>query len=284
MKLKLKKADNALIIGLCVGFAAMAVTLGMILLFLSGNKPAQNDNKDDTAAVSGAPLLPPNPFTPDDFSFLGDYLTCTAAPSVLGVDVSRFQGEIDWEQVRQAGIEFVMLRAGGRGYGEEGAIYEDSLAQQNYLGAKQAGLKVGAYFFSQATSAEEAQQEADFLLQQICDWELDMPVVYDWENMGAGSRTENVDTKTLVDCTVAFCEIIRRTGRTPMVYFNPDQSEDPYYLQSLKQYDFWLAFYTEEMTFPHRVDMWQYTDCGTVPGIDAPVDLNLYFPDIKKQA
>ncbi len=283
MELKLKKPDNALIIGLCVGFAAMAVTLGMFLLFLSGSNASHDDEKTETT-VSHVSSLPPSPFTPDDFSLSGDYLTCNLMPSVLGIDISRFQGQIDWEQVRQAGIEFVMLRVGGRGYGQEGAIYEDAMAQQNYLGAKQAGLKIGAYFFSQATNAEEAQQEADFLLQQICDWELDMPVVYDWENMGAGSRTENVDTKTLVSCTIAFCEMIRRTGRTPMVYFNPDQAEDPYYLESLQQYDFWLAFYTEELTFPHRVDMWQYTDRGTVPGINAPVDLNLYFPYIKKQA
>lgn len=283
MELKLKKPDKALVIGLFAGVLAMVLTSAMICLFLYVRHCTLSAETATTQAAVTSPL-PPSPFTPDDFRLSGDYLTCTATPSVLGIDVSRYQGEIDWTQVRQAGVEFAMIRVGGRGYGEEGAIFEDAMAQQNYLGAKQAGLKIGAYFFSQAVTVEEAQQEADFVLQKISDWQLDMPVVFDWEYIGVGARTEFVDTQTLVDCTLAFCKIIRRAGLPAMVYFNPDLAQDPYYLESLMHYDFWLAFYTEEMTFPHRVDMWQYTDSGSVPGIDAPVDLNLYFPNIKKQA
>ena len=117
-----------------------------------------------------------NALAPEDFSYNGDYLACTTRAYELGVDVSSYQGEIDWQQVRDAGFAFAIIRVGGRGYGEEGRLYADETAQQDYAGAKAAGLKVGTYFFSQALNEYEASEEARFALEQIEGWELDLPL------------------------------------------------------------------------------------------------------------
>ena len=171
-----------------------------------------------------------------------------------------------------------MIRLGSRGY-ETGEIYPDDWAQKYYDGAKAAGLQVGAYFFSQAVSVEEAAEEARFALDAIKNWELEMPVVFDWEYVGSEARTGNMDPRTLTDCTRAFCRMIRRAGYTPMVYFNLSQSQNLLYMEELTEFDWWLARYDENMDFAYRVDMWQYTNQGTVPGITGNVDLNLWFPE-----
>ncbi len=202
-------------------------------------------------------------------------MTCLSGESMLGVDVSRFQGSINWTKAAKAGISFAIIRIGGRGYGEEGALYLDSKAQKNYTGAKKAGLQVGVYFFSQAVIPEEAREEAAYVLDAIKDWELDLPIVFDWEKMGADSRTADITTEELIPITKAFCETITDAGHRAMVYFNPDQARDVAYLEALLDYGFWLALYSQEMTFPYRVDIWQYTNKGKVPGFSKNVDLNL---------
>lgn len=217
---------------------------------------------------------------PQDFQYDGQYLTCISAPSELGIDVSQYQGDVDWAAVKEAGVEFVIIRLGGRGYGAEGVLYTDDMAETYYQGAKEAGLKVGVYFFSQAITAEEAQEEAELTLQIIESWDLQMPVVYDWEVIEAeNSRTRNVDPRTITDCMKAFCRVIQKAGREAMIYFNPDLSLEKVYMDEISIYRFWLAHYTEWMTYPYKVDMWQYTNVGSVPGIEGNVDLNLYFPE-----
>ena len=225
--------------------------------------------------------LPPpqqNVFTPEDFGYDGDYLTCLTDTSILGTDVSSYQKEIDWEQVKAAGFEFVMIRAGYRGYGASGKLMEDKRAQENYSGAKAAGLQVGAYFFSQAISTEEAEEEAEFAMEIIKDWELDMPLVFDWECLKENYRTVDVDARTLTDCAKVFCDRVQAEGYVPMVYFNPSQSRNDMYLAELTSYDFWLAMYSENMNYAYKVDMWQYTNKGKIPGIQGNADINLYFP------
>lgn len=218
-----------------------------------------------------------NIFTPLDFAYDGDYLTCTTAPCIRGIDVSTHQKEIDWTQVKEAGFEFVMIRLGYRG-SIEGLLFEDEWAQRNYQGAKAAGLKVGGYFFSQSVSVEEAKEEAEYALDIIDGWELDMPLVYDWEFIQEGYRTDIVDTRLLTDCTKAFCDTVKKAGYTPMVYFNPSQSRKQMHLEELTNYGFWLAMYSDQMTYEYKVDMWQYTCTGSVPGIKGNVDINLFFP------
>lgn len=234
----------------------------------------------EPAEIPQATEFPPpekNPYGKLDFQFDGRYLSCLKADTVPGIDVSYYQGKIDWNRVKEAGIHFAIVRLGYRGYGQEGKMVEDKNAVKNIEGALKAGLDVGVYFFSQAISVEEALEEADFVLERIKKYDLTMPVVYDWEYISQEARTAKMDRRTLTDCYKAFCGRIAEAGYTPMPYFNTYQSRDLMILSELEDYPFWLALYSSRMTFPYRIEMWQYTDSGSVPGIEGNVDLNLYF-------
>jgi len=227
------------------------------------------------------PTLPPpesNPYEPVDFETNDETgeITLTSGSSVKGIDVSVWQGDIDWTQVKESGVEFVIIRVGGRGL-SEGGIYTDDNAQGYYEGATAAGLKVGAYFFSQSVTVEEAVEEAEFVLDAVKDWDVQMPLVYDWEYMGQDVRTANVDSRTLTDMAKAFCDTIEEAGYEPMIYFGRSQSMEMMNLEELTDYPFWLAMYSTIMDYPYKIDMWQYTDEGSVPGIEGNVDLNLMF-------
>lgn len=213
-----------------------------------------------------------------DFSYDGDYLACTAQPYERGVDVSHFQGEIDWEQVRSAGFTFAIIRVGGRGYGEEGRLYVDESAQRNYEGAKAAGLKVGAYFFSQAITEIEAREEARYALHLVRNWDLDLPLVFDWEHMGEEARTASMEESDKIRFTKAFCKVVEDAGVQPMVYVAPWASVD--YMLAVEQYPVWLVLYSDQMTFKYHFDYWQYSCTGKVPGIEGEVDINLFMPPI----
>jgi len=237
-----------------------------------------NPTKPNLGTPPEVPDIPGNRYSEVDFAYEGDYLTCLAGESVLGIDVSSYQGQIDWEAVRQAGVEFVIIRVAGRGYGASGVLYDDDSAQANYEGATAAGLKVGAYFFSQAITVEEAQEEAAYILEKTAHWDMEMPIVFDWECEGEEYRTYGLSERTLTDCTLAFCQSGEEAGREAMIYFNPAQHNKQFYIEELTAYDFWLAMYSDFMTYPYHIDMWQYTRHGTVPGIDGDVDINLYLP------
>ena len=245
------------------------------------NPPAVVPTVPEIDPDTGEKLPEPekNPYGKLDFQYEGRYLGCIKAGTMPGIDVSYYQGEIDWEKVKASGIEFAIIRLGYRGYGAEGKLVEDKMAFDNLEGALEAGLKVGVYFFSQAVSVEEALEEADFVLKRIGKYDITMPVVYDWEYISEEARTANVDPRTLTDCYLAFCGKIEEAGYTPMAYFNTYQSRKMMYLTELEQYPFWLALYSDRMTYPYRIEMWQYTDSGRVPGIQGNVDINLMFTD-----
>ena len=220
-----------------------------------------------------------NPYEAEDFAYDGNYLTCTAGQSRLGVDVSSHQGDIDWDAVAAAGVEFAMIRIGFRGY-LEGELNEDALARTNIAGARAAGLDGGVYFFSQAISTEEAAREAAWVVAFLEEYDLQLPVVYDWEHVEASkARTAALtDRALLTDCAKSFCEVVKAAGYTPLIYFNVYQSQDLSDLAALREYGFWLAQYTDGLDFPYAVDLWQYTETGTVAGISGKVDLNLWLP------
>ncbi len=264
----------------CISVVCAAL-IGCVLFFLLQQPQAstQSPSADVAETTTTPPTSQPeeNVFTPLDFAYEGDYLTCTTAPSVLGIDVSTHQKKIDWKKVKKAGVEFVMIRLGYRG-SIQGVLFEDEWAQKNYKGAKEAGLKVGGYFFSQSISPEEAKEEAEYCLKIIKDWDVQMPIVYDWEFIQSGYRTDVVTARMLTDCTKMFCHTIEQAGYQSMVYFNPTQSRKKMHMDELTDYGFWLAMYSDEMTYEYKVDMWQYTNKGKVPGIKGNVDINLYFP------
>ena len=234
----------------------------------------------DPKPTQPRPTLAPNPYGPGDFGYSDGYLTCLAGESLLGIDVSEHQGAIHWQQVADAGIQFAMLRAGFRGWGSEGTLNEDAYWLSNFRGATAAGLQVGVYFFSQAITPEEAREEAQFVLSLLDGEVLQLPIVFDWETVGSpDARTANMTPRQLNACALAFCQEIEQAGYDAMVYFNQDQARWMYDLLALQEagYPFWLAMYTDTMTFAHKLSMWQYTDSGNVPGISTDVDMNLLF-------
>ncbi len=266
---------NALLRGLiAVSMGAVLLAVALFLLVPRGNTPVpQTDPPPETVPWITQPA---NPYGPEDFEYQGEYLACTAGSAVLGVDVSSHQGQIDWEQVRSAGMEFAIIRIGYRGY-TSGGIYADDCARANLEGARAAGLKVGVYFYSQALDEGEALREAQFCLDFLDGEKLDLPLVYDWEYAGEDTRSANMSSSALMACTRTFCEEVEQAGYEPMVYFNPHIAENLLRLEELQEYPFWLAMYSDQMTWPYEVEMWQYTASGSVPGIEGDTDINLWF-------
>ena len=192
--------------------------------------------------------------------------------------MSAWQGNIDWDKVSASGIEFAFIRVGFRGY-ESGKLNPDEYGQTNLDAAIAAGLKVGAYFFSQALTTKEVDEELSYMLKLIGNRKLDLPLVLDWEIPAANARTAGMDRRTLTDIQKHFIREVKALGLEPMVYFNWHQSENLYYLNELEDAPFWLALYQDRMTYPWKVEYWQYSDKGKVPGINGPVDMNVYMPD-----
>ena len=196
----------------------------------------------------------------------------------IGIDVSRYQGSIDWAAVKGAGVDFAMLRLGYRGYGT-GRIVLDTYFYQNLQGALANDIEVGVYFFSQAISPEEGAEEAQFCLNALEGYSITYPIVFDWEPYpsGTGARTEGLDDKILTQCAVAFCDEVENAGYQSMVYSNLTYFYLHFDLNELINYPFWLAQYNSRPSFYYHFDIWQYGDSGSVPGIDGNVDLNIHF-------
>ena len=290
-KREIPSLTKALIMVVLVLVAALA---GIMLLSLpsmteSDLPPAQlaeQPTEEPTEPpTEPEPTLPPpeeNPFGYLDFQYEGRYLKLRDGESVTGIDVSHWQKDIDWEQVKASGVDFAMIRLGYRGY-ELGGINLDSYAIANLDGAIAAGLDVGVYFFSQALTPVESEEEAYFVLEQLEPYReyITMPVVFDWEHVSnSNARTANMrDPDILTDCTLAFLQTVEAAGYRTMVYFNRTQSWKYLNLEELKDYEFWLAAYTQRMDFPYKIQMWQYTNVGKVPGVVGDCDINIYFPE-----
>ena len=227
------------------------------------------------------PGVEANSLTAEDFSDQSGRPTYTGSDyQVLrGVDVSEHQHEIDWAQVAASGVDYAYVRLGYRGY-TEGGLFEDPYFRANVEGALANGLQVSVYFFSQAISVQEAIEEAEFVLERIKDYNITLPVVYDWEKINGetASRTDNLDFSILNDCAVAFCDTMKNAGYAPAIYFNRHLGYYGYDLSRMTDYDFWFAL--PESPFPnfyYAVDMWQYSFTEQVPGIAEPTDMNLMF-------
>ena len=201
--------------------------------------------------------------------------------AIMGIDISAHNNVTDWNAVKADGIDFVMLRVGNRTYGG-GVINADTMFPQNYQNAKAAGLKIGAYFFSQAVSEDEAVEEALFTAKQLEGLTLDFPVAYDWEIIfdDDEARTDHVSVDTLTNCTLAFCQNMEKFGFSPMIYQNKRTALLKYDLPRLQGYPFWLAEYDDGPTYIYDYAMWQYSCKGTVAGVEGNVDMNLAYPEM----
>lgn len=199
--------------------------------------------------------------------------------SIAGIDVSEHQGDIDWNAVKNAGIEFAIIRVGYRTYGG-GEITLDTTFEQNLRNADAAGIKTGVYFFSQAIDPEEAIEEADAVIDAIRPYNITYPVIFDWELItGDSARTDAMTVDNLADACISFCERVKSAGYTPMIYQNKNTTMFKLDLPKLQDYDFWLAEYGDKPTYYYDYQMWQYSSTGKVPGISGEVDMNISFKD-----
>lgn len=203
--------------------------------------------------------------------------------SLAGVDVSSHQGTVDWAKVAADGIDFVIIRCGGRYYGS-GKVFEDKQFKSNIQGALDAGLQVGVYFFSQAVSQEEAREEANFVLQTLNGRELAYPVVFDWETPipseelpAEDLRAYDISGEEVTRFALAFCQQMEKNGYTACVYTNKTMAYNTFNLEELKDYALWYAEYQPAPSLYYGFRLWQYSASGTVPGISGSVDLNLCF-------
>ncbi len=198
-----------------------------------------------------------------------------------GIDVSSYQGDIDWAEVRDDGIDFAILRVGLRGYGAGGAIYADDNFDKNIRGCHENGIKVGVYFYSQAINTEEALQEAEFTLKAVSGYDIEYPIVFDWENESdVEMRTDNVSSSELSAIATTFCNRVVEAGYKTAVYMNLDNAYLRYDLSNLPNYPLWFA--SVESSVPelyYHFVIWQYTHKGSVSGIYSNVDMNIAFTD-----
>lgn len=199
--------------------------------------------------------------------------------SKMGIDVSEFQGgDIDWKQMKDSGIEFVIVRVGYRAYGESGELVKDAMFEQNIEGALEAGLEVGVYFFSQAITPGEAVEEAEFVLDLIRTYKITGPVVYDTEEIkGDTARTDGNTRQEFTNYCKVFCDTVEHAGYDSMIYANMKWMAFTLDMEELTDYDFWYADYHELPQNPYDYAIWQYSETGAVPGINANVDLNIWF-------
>lgn len=197
--------------------------------------------------------------------------------SHMGIDVSKYQGRINWQKVAAEGVEFAFLRLGLRGY-ESGKLVEDETFQANIKGATEHGIKVGVYFFSQAITEEEAVEEANFVLERIAPYNIECPVVFDVEKVGSSSaRMNQLTPQERTDVTIAFLDTIEAAGYKSMFYHNMETALLLLELERLKDYDRWFAYYGEELYYPYAYGVWQYSEKGRIDGISAEVDMNIAF-------
>lgn len=196
-----------------------------------------------------------------------------------GIDVSKYQGEIDWEAVKNDGVDYAIIRVGIRGY-SEGGIMEDEFFRRNMEGAIANEIPVGVYFFTQALNQEEALEEANFVIEMLQGYSLTYPVYLDIEDVKkADCRTNNLTVEERTNNAKVFLEAIAAAGYKPALYGNMKTYLLMLDLASLEQYDKWFAGYTLPIYYPYEYKMLQYSEKGRVAGVPGQVDVNICFED-----
>lgn len=197
----------------------------------------------------------------------------------FGIDVSKHQGEINWSEVKNSGVEFAMIRTGYRGY-TEGGIYEDVQFSNNIKGAYQNGIKVGLYFYSSAINETEAIEEAKFVLNLIKKYGVEnyvtYPITIDIEDF-EGTRNYSLSVQERTNIVKAFCNTIKNEGYKPMLYSYTYFLENKLDMNQLNSYDTWIADYYGNTWYTRDYTIWQYTDKGSINGINGNVDLNYCY-------
>ena len=207
----------------------------------------------------------------------GEFDGISLPQGTRGIDVSKYNKEIDWAKVKASGIEFAIIRAGYRGSGS-GVLVEDPYFRQNLAGAKAAGVKIGVYFFTQAVNEAEAAEEAEAVASLVNASDLALPVFLDVESSGNvnGGRADGLDVATRTAVVKSFCETVQSLGYRAGVYANKTWMTGKLNMEELAPYEKWLAQYrTSGPTYKGDYSIWQYTSNGSVDGIQGRVDLDI---------
>ena len=197
----------------------------------------------------------------------------------FGIDVSKYQSNIDWNKVKKAGVNFVIIRIGYRGYGASGTLVQDPMFEEHFTNARNAGLKVGVYFFTQAVTEDEAREEA-----QGCNWvlngrKLDYPIYYDTEastSPNGTGRADGLGKEDRTKCAIAFCEEVKSLGYKPGVYASTTWFRKRVDLAALRKYTIWNAHYGVSSS-PIDCDMWQGTEKARINGYSGELDANISY-------
>lgn len=195
-----------------------------------------------------------------------------AKDTLIGIDVSNHQGDIDWESVKNSGVEFVFIRI-GYGHNREAKIMEDEKFRKNLEGARNAGLKVGLYFYSYATEIWEAEEQANWIVKTLNGEKIDLPIVFDYETWRS-FPTYNINIVDLNKVAKRFLDILHGNGYEGMNY------SSKYYLNTiwdLSEYPTWLAHYVSKTNYDKDFKVWQFSNTGEVPGINGFVDLDVLY-------
>lgn len=199
--------------------------------------------------------------------------------SMFGIDISEFNGEIDWAKVKQDNVEFVFIRIGRRG-ATSGLLYDDETFEINYHGARENGIKIGVYFFSQAFDQKEAIEEAKWVINKLSDKQIELPIVLDCEEVVLEDETpriDSLDAKQHTDNALAFLKEIEANGYQAMLYTYPYWANNYYEMDRFSDYSIWLAYYDDNPDVDYSFAMWQYSNTGTINGIKGDVDMNIMF-------
>lgn len=203
-------------------------------------------------------------------------LQVLSGKSKAGIDVSKWNGEIDWDKVKNAGVEFAIIRAGYRG-SVSGSLVQDPRFEENMRGAQAAGIPTGVYFFTQAVNEVEAVEEASMVLELLRKYKVEFPVFIDTEGAGGNGRADGLDVETRTLVCEAFCRTIENAGYTAGVYGSRNWYNNRLETKRLDNYFIWLAEYRSVPLYQGYYGMWQYTSKGKIDGIDGNVDLNIYY-------
>lgn len=204
---------------------------------------------------------------------------------VNGIDVSKWQADIDWEKVKAAGVKYVFIRCGYTALAEQFAMYEDPYFRQNIQGAYNAGIDVGIYFFSNSKTTSEAKKEANKTLELINAYKdmITLPVVYDFEAFSVAYRAYGLPKDQVTKNAQTYADIIQSAGYTPMYYGSPHFLDNSFDVSKLTDYDCWLANYTTQTSYAGDYTYWQYSSTGRVDGIEGNVDCNFYYAPVQQQ-
>ena len=278
-------AATALLVAVIVGVSVVTLAQGprtslVELISRTGSQAEVNDIYDGNTTIPYYDIAT-NSYLPDDFVEEGGVVEYTGGDSFVGVSVNEKKGDIDWQQVKNSGVDFAMIRVGLREK-MKGRIKADANFVQNITGAIDAGLPVGVYFYSKAATDAEADEEARYVLEQIRDYSIQYPIAFYWEydlkedgSQDERSRVVGCNGEQVTGFINTFCGKMKTAGYKTCYYATKNMAYNRLNLSRLTNFDLWYAEYRPRPSFYYDFKMWQYTETGTVPGISQEVPINI---------